>query len=175
MLDSLRAEVESSASGLTETQWKWSPSADRWCLAQILDHLNKTGNAVLPCFAKALAELRQRDARSEGPFRYGTFDRFTMRALSANPPFKMPVPPALIPAASGSGAQILAEFLTLQDSLRKVVEDANGYDLAAVKVTSPLNRMFRLRFGAYLESTLTHQQYHWLQAQELLKNPDFPR
>jgi hypothetical protein len=174
-LRALREEAETATSELTEAQWNWSPSPDRWSIAQILDHLNKVGSTILPHFETALAELKRRNARNNGPFRYSGFERFTIRLLSPNPPFKIPVPPSFAPSApTNLDSTVLADYLQLQNALCAFVESANGYDLAGIKVTSPASRFFRLRLGAYLESTVTHEQYHWQQVQELLAHPDFP-
>jgi hypothetical protein len=37
----LREDAKNATAGLTESQWNWTPSPDRWSLAQIVDHLNK--------------------------------------------------------------------------------------------------------------------------------------
>jgi hypothetical protein len=171
----LRKEVEEKTEGLTETQWHWTPSRDRWSLAQILDHLNKVGYDIMPHLEEGLAELKRRNARSDGPYRYSALERFILRVLSPNPPFKIPVPPIWVPATpQNPAATVLPDFLRLQNNLLALLEAANGYDLGAIKVTSPINRFVRLRFSAYTESTVTHEQYHLVQIRALLTHPDFP-
>jgi hypothetical protein len=102
-------------------------------------------------------------------------ERFMIRLLSPNPPFKVPVPPMFAPSApTGLDSGVLTEFLKLQEVFLSCIEKGNGYDLAAMKITSPANRFLRLRVGAYLESNVTHEQYPWEQVRTLLAHPDFP-
>jgi hypothetical protein len=171
----LREDAKTATSELTVSQWNWTPSPDCWSLAQIVDHLNKTGLTILPHIEAAIEELKRKGLRSDGPFRYSGMERFMIRLLSPNPPFKVPVPPMFVPSApTGLDSSVLTEFLKLQDFFLACIEKANGYDLAALKITSPANRFLRLRVGAYLESNVTHEQYHWEQVRALLAHPDFP-
>lgn len=175
-LRQLRREAEAATEGLSEAQWNWSPARDVWSIAQVLDHLNKTGYGVVPHFEAGIEELKRKNARSDGPFRYSGFERFTIRLLSPNPPFKLPVPPMFVPSTpSDPASAVQPDYLKLQDRLLACLENASGCDLTALKITSPANRFFRLRLGAYLESTITHEQYHWEQVKSLLAHPDFPR
>lgn len=171
----IQREAEAMAGTLTPTQWNWSPAPDKWSLAQILDHLNKTGYLVLPRFETALESLRAQNLRSDGAFRYGLIDRWFLRILSPNPPLKVPVPAIFVPNADPAAlTDAPPTFLALQDKLQQFVAAANGFDLGRVKVPSPVSPLVRLSLGAYLEGTAGHEQYHWLQAQALRAHPNFP-
>ncbi|HZP83709.1 MAG TPA: DinB family protein [Chthonomonadaceae bacterium] len=171
----IRREAEALAGGLTPAQWNWSPAPDQWSLAQILDHLNKTGHQVLPRFETALESLRAQNLRSDAPFRYSLVDRWFLRILRPNPPMKVPVPAIFVPNADPAAlTDTLPTFLALQDKLLQFVEAANGFDLGRVKVPSPVSPLVRLSLGAYLEGTAGHEQYHWLQARALRAHPNFP-
>jgi hypothetical protein len=180
-VSALRRDAERLAAELTEAQWDWSPAPKRWSLAQILDHLNRTaaspgiGAALLPRIQAALEELRAKNLRSEGPFRYSLRERLFIRILSPDPPFKVPVPPQFVPApAPDARSVVVPEFLKLQDGLLRCLEAANGLDLKRAQVDSPVNSAVRMSVGGYLEATVAHERYHWTQAQALLADPRFP-
>lgn len=171
----IQREAEAMAGTLTPAQWNWSPAPDKWSLAQILDHLNKTGHLVLPRFETALESLRAQNLLSDGPFRYRLIDRWFLRILSPNPPLKVPVPAIFAPNADPAAlTDALPTFLALQERLLRFVAAANGFDLGRVKVPSPVSPLVRLSLGAFLEGTAGHEQYHWLQAQALRAHPNFP-
>ncbi len=70
--------------------------------------------------------------------------------------------------------EVVPRFLALQDSLLECFQKANGLDLTQVKVVSPASPLIRLRLGAYLESTVGHEEYYLLQAQAVRAHPAFP-
>lgn len=170
----IRRQAEESATGLTDAQLSWSPDRKTWSAGQILEHLNKVGQALLPGLNPAIQELQDNNLRSNGPFRYGRIERWFIRMLSPNPPFKVPVPPQYVPPSAEAVKDAVACFLKLQEDLLAAIQAANGLNLTARKVVSPASKMVRLSVGAWLEATVAHEQYHLLQLQELLKRPDFP-
>lgn len=171
----LKQEVEAATDGLTAAQLNWSPAPTQWSIAQCLDHLNLVGYMDLPLFEAAIDQLHAQNLRGDGPFRYSLWERWFIRILSPNPPFKIPVPPQFVPAESSeTPTDVVPRFLALQDALLRSLESANGYDLTRVKITSPVNRLFKLRLGAWYQAAVGHEQYHWLQAQAVRSHSDFP-
>lgn len=160
---------------LTTAQWLWSPAPDVWSIALILDHLNTAEKEAVPRIEQSIETLRRENRRSEGPFRYSWMEHNFIRVLSPNPPFKVPVPHQFLPQApSEPVAQALDPFLELQDRFLLIVERANGYDLKAAKVTSPISALIKMTAGAYLEAMVAHERYHWTQVDALLAHPQFP-
>lgn len=170
----VKSDASSKLSGLSETQWNWKPDKKKWSITQIVDHLNIVAVLAMPRFQTAVEELRTKQLRSDGPFKYGLIEGMYIRMVSPNPPFKVPVPGVFLPSTAKSSASILAEFLSVQDSLLALFASANGYDLKAVKVTSPASSLVKFSLGAWLEGIVGHEQYHWLQIVEILARPDFP-
>jgi len=172
-LERIRTRAEALRS-LSPAQWLWSPAADVWSLALILDHLNTAEREVVPRIEQSIAALRREDRRSEGPFRYNSWERFFIRMLSPNPPFKLPVPPQFTPQAPEDPlSQVLDPFLALQERYLKILEQANGYDLKASRVTSPVSPLLKMTVGGYLEAMVAHERYHWTQVEAILANPQF--
>ena len=160
---------------LTPEQWFWSSAPNVWSLALIVDHLNTTERAAIPLIEEAIETLRRDNQRSEGPFHYGWGERFFIRILSPNPPLKVPVPSLFIPKTVQEPlTQALEPFLELQERYLQVIERANGYDLKAIKVTSPSSSLVKMTVGSYLESMVAHGLYHWTQVEALLAHPQFP-
>ncbi len=167
MLDKQTLRVRSLET-LTPEQWNWTPDKKTWSIGQGVQHLQLAGNGVVPRFQRAIEELRRIDKRNDAEPRLNFAERMMLRFVSPNPPFRVPVPPgfepALIPEPKDTA---LPQFLKLHADLHDVLVNASGYDLEAVAVESPVTRLFKPSFGAYLAITVQHQEYHGLQIDAL--------
>lgn len=180
LLDENDAAATALTSGLTPAQLLWRPSPERWGIADCFEHLIATGVAYLPRVADALAAPERRRASSTGAdaarqeerlYRPTWFGRLFVRAsgpegrpIKTRGPF---VPPPASPDAP-------ARFLAQQDTLRTLLADAEGRDLRAIRIHSPLSRLLTLRLGECLEMLVVHEQRHLRQAERVREAPGFP-
>lgn len=163
-----KQEAEVWLKGLSADQLVWSPKAGVWNMAQVLDHMNRVGDKMLPILDKTIDTLRQQDKRYRGPFKLNLFERMFVRMVSPNPPFRLPVPPAYVPAIAPEAAEnAVARFLTLQDEWLERLEAMNDYDLRAAQITSPVNRLLKGSLAAWIVGLVMHQRYHMLQVMAL--------
>jgi hypothetical protein len=173
-IDRIKLEVETLTAGLSDEQLRWSPDNRRWSIGQILDHLNKVASPLIPKLDEAIDRVRKNGLTGSPPFKYNLLERFFIRILSPNPPFKVPVPPMFIPAVPQDISGAVTKFLEYQDSLKAAIVHSEGVDLKKPRIASPANAKLSLCLGAWLESTVGHEQYHLLQAQAVRNNPNFP-
>ena len=153
---------------LTAEQWNWSPDKNTWSIGQIVHHLQLAGNGIVPRFQKAIEELKRLDKRNDAEPHLNFAERMMLRFVSPNPPFRVPVPPGFEPALSPEPKDTaLPPFLILHAHLHEILLNANGYDLQAVSIESPVTRLFKPSLGAYLAITVQHQEYHGLQIDAL--------
>lgn len=153
---------------LTAEQWNWSPDKNTWSVGQVVNHLQLSGNGIIPQFQKALEELKRLDKRNDEEPRLNFAERMMLRFVSPNPPFRVPVPPGFEPALTPEPKdKALPPFLNLHVDIREILVNANGYDLKAVSVESPVTRLIKPSLGAYLAITVQHQEYHGLQIDAL--------
>lgn len=172
----LRQDAE-ALTALNEVQWSWSPQRNTWSVVQILDHLNKSGTVVIPLFESAISRVASDETAVIGDRRmdFSLTERLFNWAVGPNSIIKFPVPAMLEPSVSGLQPQsVLNEFISLQGGLLECVRKGSGLDLTRVKITSPVDSRFKPCVGAYLEGTVRHEQYHWLQVTALRANPGFP-
>ena len=153
---------------LKPEQWNWSPDKNTWSIAQVVHHLQLAGNGIVPQFRKAIEELKKLDKRSDAEPRLKFAERMMLRFVSPNPPFRVPVPPGFEPSLTPEPKdKALPLFFKLHTDLHDILHAASGYDLQAVSVESPVSRLIKPSFGAYLAITLQHQEYHGLQIDAL--------
>jgi hypothetical protein len=127
-----------------------------WTVAQVLDHLAKVHEKMLPVFRSALASapLRQGD----DPVRTTFLERQMMKGMSGGLPFKIPVPPMFEPSAAGPEAK--EACLASIDGFLAMIPEADGKSLAGLKVVSPVSERIRLGWLPYLQAISAHAQYH---------------
>jgi hypothetical protein len=62
--------------------------------------------------------------------------------------------------------QAIQEFTNLQEKYKLIVSNADGLDLARIKVRSPASRFLRLSLGQWLRAMGGHQRRHLCQARQ---------
>lgn len=172
----LKEEASIILEASTPEQWVWSPDKRTWNMALIIEHLNSVNRLGLPRIAECLARLRAEGHFSDDAPSYGFVERFFIRLLSPNPPFCVPVPSIYFPKAPANPTEETGKpFVEGLDRLLVSIQDANGLDLKRMKLRSPANALVRLTVGAWLESLVAHNDYHWMQVRILRDHDGFPR
>lgn len=165
--EAAKQQLRQLATGLTDEQFNWRPEPGRWSIAQCVDHLRVTGAQVLPRIDQGIAHARARQWFSPGPFRYGFLGDWFVRANGATerPPRRgFKAPGLYAPSAEQPLSRMIPAFVQLQDDLISRVRNANGLDLAPVKVNSPVSRWIRLSLGQWFALVAAHQERHLGQA-----------
>lgn len=160
---------------LSAAKLTWSPAEDRWSIARVLDHLNKTHALCIPNFEAALLSASPAGAERDRLVKYGFMDRVFVKMMGPKFPIKPPVPPMFEPDQAPDPKDAVRRFFELHDKLRALIEKADAYQLAKLKVVSPVSPKFRPGFVPYLHSLVLHEEYHWGQIEGLLADPNFPK
>jgi hypothetical protein len=173
MADTL-ANFESLCSGLTDTQFNWSPEPGRWSVAQNLLHLIAVDGQDVDSITRAVADARARNLTSPGPYKYPFWNNYFIRLME--PPvkqkyktYKTYMPPPTAPLAA-----TLAEYRRVSHSIRAQVLLANGLDLQRAKTPMPALRFFKMALGARFALLCAHDRRHLWQARNIRNHPSFP-
>lgn len=170
-IESIKADGRAVCAGLSEAQFNWRPGPGRWSVAECLVHLNTAVTVTLPAFDRAIEAgvAKRPTGQGTGPFRYGWFSRWMVRSMEPPPKRKMPTFKIFeVPAdATHALAEVLPAFAAVRDHLAERVRRADGLDLRAVRVISPVNRLLRLPLGAYLQFVIAHDRRHIWQARQV--------
>lgn len=157
---------------LSDEEAKKRPPSGGWSVADCLDHLCVVGRKLLPRIDKGIAKAREKNWRSQGPFRYSRLGNWFVHMSSADtyPPRQKHTTPKLYrPTRDWPLEEIVRSFTHLQDDIVERVRRANGYDLARVKIASPAAWWLRLSLGQWFELLAGHQERHLLQARDVRK------
>ena len=157
-------DTERLLSGLTEQQIEWRESPATWSIADCLNHLVVTGRQSLAHIHSAVADARSRGVLARGPFRHSLLGNWFVRLMDAPARIRFKVPDAYRPAPNAAVSEIVASFVQLQRELVQALQEADGIDLARVKVNNPVSDWFKMSLGQEFALTAAHERRHLLQA-----------
>jgi len=170
----VNGQIDVLTAGLTDAQFNWRPAPERWSIAENVDHLTAFNRQYLPALDDAIAFGRSRSLYTEGPFRYGVIDRLVVWAMEPPVRVRLRTADALVPAPGRPLSAVLPAFVAIQEELRDRVEQANGLDLAIVRVRSPFIWPLSLPLGMMFGALLAHERRHVWHAQRVRATPGFP-
>ncbi len=168
-IEAIKAEGRAVTAGLSDDKLNWHPAEGSWSILDCLEHLNVGVTKTLPAFDRSIAEGRLKGQVSGGPFRYGWFARMVVSSMEPPPKFRMHAPRLIrvAPSTTRRSAEVLPEFVRVRDQLAERVRQANGLDLAHVRLISPVNRLLRVPLGCYFDFILAHERRHLWQARNV--------
>ncbi len=174
-IQKVREQAASFADRLSIAQLTWQPmDGARWSVLECLDHLTVFNDKYLAALEAAAANAPS--GGRAGEFRTAGFPSEKFLRIAEPPPsVKAKAPGKLAPRPTLNPEKILPEFLTTLDRVNALVRNTNGKDLNAVRFTNPFIPLLRFTAGAGLLVLGAHARRHLYQAEQVLKEPDFPR
>jgi hypothetical protein len=173
--DDARGEFHRLTHGLTEAQFNWRPEADRWSAAECIDHCVVVGTLMNRNIDDAINRALERNLRSDGPFKYGAFGNFFVKAVGPSDEArkrKFKAPKAYTPTSNHSIGRLSDAFDQLQKDFIDRVKRSQGLDLARIKVPSAaggVGVLIRLSLGQWFALLANHQDRHLAQAWDVRK------
>lgn len=172
-LREIQTDVESLLEGISERQFNWKPSPERWSIAQCLDHLN-SGWKALTKLDRVIAAAGEQGIRGDGPYRHPFLGKLYLRFTEPPPKIRVPAPRRFRPAAEQPMSEVVPRFLELQREILARIESADGLDLGGIRLSSPISRRFRMSLGQWFGFLAAHERRHLWQAWQVRRHPDFP-
>lgn len=177
MLAELAAEVMTvtktiaDCTGLSNEMLNAQPSAGKWSLAQVVEHLNTYNRYYIPLMQQTLPTA----GTGSGTYKPGWLgDYFTKSMYSevktanrvAN---KMSAMKGHIPDARLDGAKVISEFVVAQSQLSELLMAMKGKDLASVKIPITISRFIKISLGDAARFLVAHQVRHLLQVKNAMQ------
>jgi DinB family protein len=170
----LKAEASELLDGLKESQFNWRPDPHSWSMAECLLHLNMVGDRYVHLLEKALVEARAHGLVGHGPFTHGWPGKWILANTEPPPKRKSKAPRSFTPAYGQPITAVLPTFLHLQGQFALQLEQANGLDLARVKVPVPGWGPLKLNLYVTLAGIAAHERRHLWQARQVRGHAGFP-
>jgi len=166
-LNECRSRAKALASTLSTLELIQRPDPAKWSIAECLAHLNITAKVVQPLIAKAIGRAKKNKLFGTGPFKLGAKGWLLLWIAEPPPKFRMPAPQSVVPSVPVSNpAQVLTDFLKLQDERERLWKEAEGLDMARVNI-GPFWSLFRCHLSASFPWMMAHQRRHLLQAENV--------
>lgn len=171
-----RARAGRLCARMTLRRFNWRPELGRWSVAECLTHLNLTASLFAEAVQRAIDRGRAKGLLGSEPFRYGMFSRWFLGVIDPANRKRYKAPRRLTPEPEVQHeiGQVLHRFQRTGDEWERLLHEANGLDLARVKVPSPIFPLLRVQLGAVFAVQSAHERRHLLQAEEVTKTPGFP-
>jgi len=166
-LAAIRADADRLVDGLTNDQFNWRSAADRWSIAQCITHLNLVDGLDLKRLGSAVADARRAGMTGSGPFRYGKVSSWFIARTEPPARLRVKAPTVYVPPETQHMDVAMAEFRRVQAGLAELVAQANGLDLARVKVPTPIGSWVRFSLGQRFRLITAHDRRHLHQAWEV--------
>jgi hypothetical protein len=150
--------------GIHQHQLTLRPDPDSWSIAECLVHLNLFSQALVPIIQDA---CKGGAPQFSAPFKMDLLGRVIK--LSLEPPAKLKSVTAqrFEPLVTEPLEEILPTFLELQNQLISTVHDAQGLDLNAIRVRSPVSTRISYNLYSCFEIIAAHQRRHLWQAEKV--------
>lgn len=159
---------------LSVSQLAWKPEPESWSIAECFDHLNTVGFLLMPRLEESVRAGRREKVMADGPFTYGILGRWFIRALQPSAKRRRKTSVLYKPSELSEPRAVLQRFEELQGSLLELLRSADGLDLVRIRVTSPINSLFRFSLGVWFAATVAHEQRHLAQAERVRGTDGFP-
>lgn len=161
-----RRRAQQLTNGLSPDQLARRPDPAKWSIAECLAHLNMTAAAIQPKISAAIEQGRRDKAFGKGPFSPGPLGKLLIWIAEPPPKFKIPAPKEIVPqVVDGDPAQVVAEFMKVQDEWERLIRESEGLDQNKLKIASPFPRIPRLRLASPIPWMMAHQRRHLMQAE----------
>jgi DinB family protein len=161
--ESVRASIESVVSGLSEEELQWRPAEGEWSIVECFDHLN-AGWRVLPKLDRKIAEGRERGLLGNGRFRTKILGQLYIRIVEPPVRFRFNAPVKFRPRTSPPPSEVVPQILDLQGELIERIRAADGVDLGAITMSSPISRRFKMTIAQWFAFLAGHERRHLWQA-----------
>lgn len=175
----IQSQVRDWAAELSDEQALWRPEPHRWSIADCIEHLNQVDGRVAKGMARAIE--RGREERLLAPphakeFKHGWFGNWAVRRTEPPVTFRLKAPGTYKPKPDleQSPGEIFQRFDEIQEQLVNRVEEAQGLDLARIKMPSPLTRLIQFSLGQWFAFVAAHDRRHLWQAEQVRGAEGFP-
>ena len=163
-VDAVAKEARALTEGMDAATLMKRPERGGWSVAENLQHLILTADAMLPLAETAISALERDGRKTSRHSRLGLMGWLLTKSLEPPSRMKTRTAPPFEPVSVGDPLILCDRFLEGNANLGRLIARATGLATNTVKVTSPFNP--RVKYNAYaaLRIVLVHARRHLFQA-----------
>ena len=161
-------EAKSLFGNLSAEQLNWKPSAEKWSIAQCLDHLVTSNTTYYPQFNEIISGAHRNSFYQNIQFISRFFGNYLIKETGAVVSTPMKSPTAFVPSQSEIAASIVADFEKHQQEFSACIKQLEKIDLDKTILHSPALKIITYSLADLLTILLGHEQRHLAQAKKVL-------
>ena len=158
---------------LTVSQLNWKPSAERWSVAQCIDHLLNTNKGYFPVIENVLAGQKP-TLWQRMPLIPGLAGSLLLKAVDPASTRKIKAPAKFQPAQSDISGSIINDFIDQQGKIVEKMKATEHLDLERVIISSPVAAPITYSLMDAYRVIVIHEQRHFQQAKRVTEESGFP-
>lgn len=173
--DKVTEQVKSLFGNLSATQLNWKLSAEKWSIAQCLDHLMVSNSTYYPTLTTVISGQHKNSFYQGIGFISRFFGNYLIKETGPVVGKPMKNPPAFAPSQSQIASTIIADFEKHQHDFSALIQQLSKTDLDKTVVSSPALGIITYSLTDLLTILAGHEQRHFNQAKNVLNHPSFPQ
>jgi hypothetical protein len=171
----LLAQVTENLAHLPAPVLQLPPAQHKWSAIQCLEHLNTYSRHYMPQLAKAIQKGQQQQQAPAATFKSGWLGNWFTGIMQPKPdgslPMRMQSPKSARPQPAPDVAMVMSTFITDQQQLVLLLQQARTVNLARQRVPTTLGTWLKLSLGDTFRFFIAHEERHVLQALRAVGHP----
>lgn len=167
-------DARASFGKLSAEQLNWKPSAERWSVAQCLDHLLTSTNGYFPIIESVRSGQRKTSFLERLPVLPGLAGKLLIKSLDPASTRKIKAPKKFEPAQSNISVSIIDDFVAQQEQVIEGMKSTSHLNLEKIVITSPAVSAVTYSLMDAYRIIVVHEQRHVQQAKRVTAEPAFP-
>lgn len=167
----LKAEVEavsnaarSLTAGMDAVALMKRPPSGGWSVAENLQHLMLTAQAMVPLAERAVEELERTEKKATRPSGLGLMGWVLVKSLEPPPRMMTKTTKPFEPVLVDDPLSLTDRFIEANAKVDALISRATGLATSTVRVASPFNEKVKYNVYAALQIVLVHARRHLWQA-----------
>lgn len=168
-LNEVSAVAEQEFTALTAEQLNFKPGADKWSIAQCLDHLIVTNETYYPQFNEVISGKHKNSFFQSIKFVSNFFGKSMVRDLGPEKRKSFKNPGMFTPAQGNLPADIVSRYLAHQQIMQDYFKKLSEHDTENTVIHSPAAKVITYNLIDVMNIIVVHSQRHLQQALDVKK------
>lgn len=151
-------------SSLTEDQFNFQPSPDKWSIGQCLLHLVKTNKSYFPIYERLSGDSYHPNFFEKTGWFSGFWEKFFINGVDPKNIKKMKAPAAIQPAQSNIDKEIIHKLVEQNAKIASYFQALQAKGIDKVIVSSPFAKFIVYNAACTFDIIALHEQRHLQQA-----------
>ena len=166
-LDAVTHKVESEFDSLTPEQLNWKLSAEKWSIAEVMEHLNLVNASYEKILTDSANGTSDMGFTGKIGFVVNFLGKMIYQSVEPSHTKKMKTFPIWEPVQSNVSVDVIPEFKQHQELIKQLITENKQLLEKDIVIPSPANRYIVYKLRKAVEIVVSHEERHLNQAMEV--------